>query len=69
MTSNISYNKISTLFMGSGVYGSLVFKELDTNIFDIIGVITKSQNRISRNPNLDNELNIQSNNNFDTLLF
>ena len=65
MTSNISYNKISTLFMGSGVYGSLVFKELDTNIFDIIGAITKSQNRISRNPNLDNELNIQSNNNFD----
>ena len=65
MTSNISYNKISTLFMGSGVYGSLVFKELNTNIFDIIGAITKSQNRISRNPNLDNELNIQSNNNFD----
>ena len=65
MTSNISYNKISTLFMGSGVYGSLVFKELDTNIFNIIGAITKSQNRISRNPNLDNELNIQSNNNFD----
>ena len=44
MTSNISYNKISTLFMGSGVYGSLVFKGLDINVFDIIGVITKSQN-------------------------
>ena len=65
MTSNISHNKVSTLFMGSGVYGSLVFKELDTNFFDIIGVVTKSQNRISRNPNLNNELNIHSNNNFD----
>ena len=65
MKSNISQNKIKALFMGTGVYGSLVFKELDTNIFDIIGVITKSKNRISRNPNLDNELNIQSNNNLD----
>tara|TARA_B100001013_G_scaffold332835_1_gene249343 strand:+ start:701 stop:1612 length:912 start_codon:yes stop_codon:yes gene_type:complete len=51
--------------MGTGVYGSLVFNELDTNFFDIIGVVTKSQNRISRNPNLNNELNIQSNKNFD----
>jgi len=51
--------------MGTGVYGSLVFNELDVNFFDIIGVVTKSQNRISRNPNLNNELNIQSNKNFD----
>ena len=51
--------------MGTGLYGSLVFNELDTNFFDIIGVITKSQNRISRNPNLNNELNMQSNKNFD----
>ena len=65
MTSNISQSKIRTLFMGTGLYGSLVFNELDTNFFDIIGVITKSQNRISRNPNLNNELNIQSNKNFD----
>ena len=65
MTSNILQNKIRTLFMGTGVYGSLVFNELDTNFFDIIGVVTKSQNRISRNPNLNNELNIQSNKNFD----
>ena len=65
MTSNILQNKIRTLFMGTGLYGSLVFNELDTNFFDIIGVVTKSQNRISRNPNLNNELNIQSNKNFD----
>ena len=65
MTSNISQSKIRTLFMGTGLYGSLVFNELDTNFFDIIGVITKSQNRISRNPNLNNELNMQSNKNFD----
>jgi len=65
MTSNILQNKIRTLFMGTGVYGSLVFNELDTNFFDIIGVVTKSQNRISRNPNLNNELNMQSNKNFD----
>ena len=65
MTNNISQSKIRTLFMGTGVYGSLVFNELDTNFFDIIGVITKSQNRISRNPNLNNELNMQSNKNFD----
>jgi len=65
MTSNISQSKIRILFMGTGVYGSLVFNELDTNFFDIIGVVTKSQNRISRNPNLNNELNIQSNKNFD----
>ena len=65
MTSNISQSKIRTLFMGTGLYGSLVFNELDTNFFDIIGVITKSQNRISRNPNLNNELNVQSNKNFD----
>ena len=31
MKSNISQNKIKALFMGTGVYGSLVFKELDTN--------------------------------------
>jgi len=65
MTSKITQSKIRTLFMGTGVYGSLVFNELDTNFFDIIGVVTKSQNRISRNPNLNNELNIQSNKNFD----
>ena len=65
MTSNISQSKIRTLFMGTGLYGSLVFNELDTNFFDIIGVITKSQNRISRNPNLNNVLNMQSNKNFD----
>ena len=65
MTSNISQSKIRILFMGTGVYGSLVFNELDTNFLDIIGVVTKSQNRISRNPNLNNELNIQSNKNFD----
>ena len=65
MTSNISQSKIRILFMGTGVYGSLVFNELDTKFFDIIGVVTKSQNRISRNPNLNNELNIQSNKNFD----
>ena len=65
MTSKITQSKIRTLFMGTGVYGSLVFNELDANFFDIIGVVTKSQNRISRNPNLNNELNIQSNKNFD----
>ncbi len=65
MTNNFSQNKISTLFIGSGLYGSLVFNELDTNIFDIIGVITKANSRISRNPNLDNELTLQSNNNFE----
>ena len=65
MTSKITQSKIRTLFMGTGVYGSLVFNELDVNFFDIIGVVTKSQNRISRNPNLNNELNIQSNKNFD----
>ena len=65
MTSNILKSEIRTLFMGTGLYGSLVFNELDTNFFDIIGVITKSQNRISRNPNLNNELNMQSNKNFD----
>jgi|TARA_B100001964_G_C14156038_1_gene564337 methionyl-tRNA formyltransferase len=51
--------------MGTGVYGSLVFNKLDTDFFDIIGVVTKSQNRISRKPNLNNELNIQSNKNVD----
>ena len=65
MTSNISQSKIRTLFMGTGVYGSLVFNKLDTDFFDIIGVVTKSQNRISRKPNLNNELNIQSNKNVD----
>ncbi len=65
MTSKITQSKIRTLFMGTGVYGSLVFNELDVNFFDIIGVVTKSQNRISRNPNLNNELNIQFNKNFD----
>ena len=33
--------------------------------FDIIGIVTKSQSKISRNPNLNNELNIKSNNHFN----
>ena len=65
MTSNILQNKIKVLFMGTGLYGSLVFNELDTNFFNIIGIVTKSQSKISRNPNLNNELNIKSNSHFD----
>ena len=65
MTSNILQNKIKVLFMGTGLYGSLVFNELDTNFFNIIGIVTKSQSKISRNPNLNNELNIKSNNHFN----
>jgi len=65
MASNILQNKVRTLFMGTGLYGSLVFNELDTSFFDIIGVVTKSRSKISRNPNLSNELNIKSNNHFD----
>jgi methionyl-tRNA formyltransferase len=55
-------NKLNVIFMGSGLYGSLVLNSLDQSNFNISSIFKKTNKIISRNINKEEYLNFESHN-------
>ena len=53
-------NKLNIIFMGSGLYGSLVLNSLDQSNFNILNIFTKSNKVISRNIKKQEYFNVES---------
>ena len=53
-------SKLNIIFMGSGLYGSLVLNSLDQSNFNILNILTKSNKVISRNIKKQEYFNVES---------
>ena len=53
-------SKLNIIFMGSGLYGSLVLNSLDRSNFNILNIFTKSNKVISRNIKKQEYFNVES---------
>ena len=54
--------KLNIIFMGSGLYGSLVLNSLDQSNFNILSIFTKSNKAISRNLKKERFFDLESDN-------
>ena len=52
--------KLNIIFMGSGLYGSLVLNSLDQSNFNILNIFTKSNKVISRNIKKQEYFNVKN---------
>ena len=55
-------DKLNIIFMGSGLYGSLVLNSLDQSNFNILSIFTKSNKVISRNLKKERFFDLESDN-------
>ncbi|MFL2767847.1 MAG: methionyl-tRNA formyltransferase [Dehalococcoidia bacterium] len=55
-------DKLNIIFMGSGLYGSLVLNSLDQSNFNILSIFTKSNKAISRNLKKERFFDLESDN-------